>query len=128
MNDVTVKVKSFNYYRLKHNKYGKKVVVRLNLLTKSTGKNQEDYNMFTSSDWRGHAGYLSTNNGYRLTQVVNIKKAPYDFPVTLRGKDARALHVDFTSKANLSLTENSHGIVHFYYSVGGDALPQHFSY
>jgi hypothetical protein len=126
--DVNVKVKSLNYYKLKHNKYGKTVVVRLNLLAKSTGKEHEDYRMFTPSDWRGKPGYISTNNGYRLTQAVNTHRAPWDFPVTLAGKDARAFHVDFTSKRNVALNESSHGNVHFYFSVGGNPFSGHFSY
>ncbi len=128
IDDVTIKVKSVTSYKLKPNKYGKKTVVRLNILAKSTGANHDDYAMFTSSAWRGKAGYLSTNNGYRLTQAVNTHPSPADFPVTLSDKDARALNLNFTSKSNLSLNEVSHGIVHFYYSVGGAALAQHFSY
>lgn len=113
---ASLKLKSITYYNLRPNKYHKKVNVRYNFLIKS--ENAKSFDIFGCDYVLSHVGYVSTNNGYRLHQAVNIETDGTG-PIVLNGKDTKAFHMDFISKQNVPYSEVTSAVIHFYMTTNG---------
>lgn len=114
---ASLKLKSITYYKLKSNKYHKKVNARFNFLIKSD--NAKNFDIFGCEYGSFHVGYVSTNKGYRLHQAVNVETDGTG-PVVLNGKDTKAFHMDFVSKQNVPYSEvTSNAVIHFYMTTNG---------